>query len=426
MDAAELIDDLSKFISDRVLTEPNLYGAAAVALACVVSLALARGVSSALNNVKAVWLTPRARDALLDIVFPLSWLLLIGIGVIIAGLLGWRGGVLSVTLNLVTAWVVIRLISASITTSHWSRTFATVVWGYAALSITGIDEPLKELLASASVSLGQVSISVLSVIEGVVTLAALLWLSTVVMHFVERRVGATKDLTPSVQVLIGKLLRIMLVTAAFLITLGIVGVDLTALAVFGGAIGVGLGFGLQKIFANLISGIILLLDKSIKPGDVIAIGNYYGKVDSLGARYVSVYTRDGIEHLIPNEDLIANPVENWSYSQNLLRLKVSVGVHYKSDVYLARRLCLEAAAATPRVLEEPKAVCHLQGFGDSSVDLEIRFWINDPMNGRANVTSDLLLLVWDLFHQNDIEIPYPQRDLHLRSGSLALPDPHDT
>ncbi len=185
----------------------------------------------------------------------------------------------------------------------------------------------------------------------------------------------------------------------------------------GGAIGVGIGFGLQKIFSNLISGFILLLDKSIKPGDTIIVEGSYGRVDTLSARYVSVITRDGIEHLVPNEEMIVNRVENWSYSHNNVRLRIPVGVHYNSNVRKAIELCLQAADETERVLKSPKPACLLKGFGDSSVDLEIRIWVRDPMNGCSNVKSQVLLSVWDKFHEHNIEIPYPQRDLHLRSVS---------
>lgn len=194
---------------------------------------------------------------------------------------------------------------------------------------------------------------------------------------------------------------------------------MTAFTVFSGAIGVGVGFGLQKIVSNLISGVILLIDKSIKPGDVISVGDEYGWVNSLGARYVSVVTRDGTEHLIPNEELITQRVENWSYSNNLVRLRAPVGVHYKSDVRHAISLCIEAARATPRVLQDPAPVCLLKGFGDSSVDLEIRFWIQDPAEGMSNVLSEVLLRVWDRFHEEGVEIPYPQRDLHIRTPAPA-------
>ena len=185
----------------------------------------------------------------------------------------------------------------------------------------------------------------------------------------------------------------------------------------GGAIGVGIGFGLQKIFSNLISGFILLLDKSIKPGDTINVEGSYGRVETLSARYVSVITRDGIEHLVPNEEMIINRVENWSYSHDNVRLRIPVGVHYNSDVNKAIALCLEAADEVDRVLKIPKTACLLKGFGDNSVDLEVRIWVRDPMNGCANVRSQVLLQIWNKFHEHNIEIPYPQRDLHLKSIS---------
>lgn len=174
--------------------------------------------------------------------------------------------------------------------------------------------------------------------------------------------------------------------------------------------------------SNLISGVILLLDKSIKPGDVIGIGDTYGWINSLGARYVSVVTRDGIEHLIPNEELITQRVENWSYSNNLVRLKVIVGVSYHSDLRKVMALCLEAAAESPRVLKEPNSVCLLKGFGDSSVDLDLRFYINDPKNGTSNVKSDVLLRIWEKFQAHGIEIPFPQRDLHIKTSAPTLAD----
>ena len=195
-----------------------------------------------------------------------------------------------------------------------------------------------------------------------------------------------------------------------------VGIDLTALAVFTRALGVGLGFGLQKVVSNFVSGIILLMEKSVKPGDVIAVDDSYGWVQSLGARYVSVLTRDGIEHIIPNEDFITQKVENWSFSNNDLRLKMDVGVSYDTDVEKAMALCLEAVREQDRVKSKELAVCFLKGFGDSSVDLELRFWIDDPAEGCGNVKSKIYLSIWHKFKKHGIEIPYPQRDLHIRSA----------
>ena len=208
---------------------------------------------------------------------------------------------------------------------------------------------------------------------------------------------------------------ILLVSACVVIVLHYLGLDLTVFALFGGALGLGLGFGLQKVFANLVSGFILLGDKSIKPGDVIQLGDNYGWINFLGSRYVSVVTRNGIEHLIPNENLITGEVINWSYSQNLVRLKVPVGVAYGSDLEKASELMLAAAADTLRVLKDPKPAYLITGFGDNAVNLEVRVWINDPQNGIASVKSDLFRGIWQRFRDHGIEMPYPQRDVHLKS-----------
>ena len=177
----------------------------------------------------------------------------------------------------------------------------------------------------------------------------------------------------------------------------------------------GIGFGLQKVVSNLISGVILLLDKSIKPGDVIEVGDSYGKIQSLGARYVSVITRDGFEYLIPNEDLITQQVINWSFSDRLVRLKIGVGVSYDTDIHKAMDLVVQAARGVNRVLDKPEPMCQLKNFGDSSVDLELYIWIGDPDEGISNVGSTIRLAIWDLFQQHHIKIPFPQRDLHMKS-----------
>ena len=205
---------------------------------------------------------------------------------------------------------------------------------------------------------------------------------------------------------------------AILITIGSVGIDLTALAVIGGAVGFGIGFGLQKVFSNLISGVILLMDKSIKPGDVITVENTYGWVNKLGARYVSIITRDGIEHLIPNETLITQPVSSWTHSDSNTRLRIPIGVHYSTDLELAIRLGIEAAQSQPRVLADPTPRCLVKGFGESAIDLEIRFWIKDADSGVSNIKSAVILEAWRLFQEHGIKIPYPQRDLNLKREEL--------
>ena len=323
--------------------------------------------------------------------------------------------ILSTALILTIAWFIIRLGSSFIENPLISKAVATIIWVIAALNILGFLSPVVDYLDQTKFELGQATLSLYDIVSSIFSIAIFLWIAFFLIKLVDNILKNSSNISLSARALLSKTFKFALVAAAFLFGLSTVGIDLTAFAVLGGAIGVGIGFGLQKIFSNLISGFILLLDKSIKPGDTINVAGQYGRVETLSARYVSVITRDGIEHLVPNEEMIINRVENWSYSHDNLRLKIPVGVHYKSDVNKAIELCLEAAADAKRVMTLPKSVCLLKGFGDSSVDLEIRLWIRDPMSGCSNVKSEVLLGVWNRFHEHGIEIPYPQRDLHLRS-----------
>ena len=359
-------------------------------------------------------LTTGAR-ALAPLALPVCWLTFQWLSVAVAAAMQWPHALVRTTVSLLTAWVAIRLTSSLVRDPVWAKAVALTVWTIAALNILDLLQPTLVLLDQLGLTLGGMRISALTVIKAMLALALLLWVATFASRLLESRIKSAPNLTPSVQVLFTKLLKIVLVTIAVVAALGSVGIDLTAFAVFSGAVGVGIGFGLQKVVANLISGVILLLDRSVKPGDVIAVGQSYGWIDSLGARYVSVVTRDGIEHLIPNEELITSRVENWSYSNNLLRLRAPIGISYGADVRQAMRLCLEAARAAPRVLAQPEPVCLLTGFGDSSVELELGFWIDDPQAGTTNVRSAVLLGVWDRFREHGIEIPFPQRDLHIRT-----------
>lgn len=349
--------------------------------------------------------------------FPFVWLAIQWLFMVLVSGTRWGGQILEITVSLVAAWVAIQFASIFIRNRAAARMVAIFVWTVAALDILDLLNPTVRLLDAAAVELGGFRLSVIVVIKGLILFAILLWVALLLAQTIERRVATSEVLSPSIRVLANQLTKIVLVTIAVVVALASVGVDLTAFAVFTGALGVGVGFGLQKVVANLVSGVMMLLDRSIKPGDVIAVEGTYGWVNFMGARYVSLVTRDGTEHLIPNETLITSSVENWSYSHELLRLKVPIGISYKSDPHRAIELIKEAAAEVERVLADPSPVCLMTGFGDSSVDLEARIWINDPRNGVSNVKSEVLLRVWDKFHQEGIEIPFPQRDLHLKSAT---------
>lgn len=319
--------------------------------------------------------------------------------------------------NLTGAWAAIRLASSFISDAFWARTAALIAWTLAALNILGWLDPAMLFLDGLGFSLGEDRrISVLTVLRATIVLAVFYWIASALSRLMSSRVQQLPNLNPSARILITKAAQIVLMAAAGLMALSAMNIDLSALAIFGGAIGLGIGFGLQKIFSNLVSGILLLLDRSIKPGDVISVDETYGKVSTLGMRFASVITRDGHEHLIPNEEFITSKVINWSYSDSSVRIKKVIGVSYGSDIRLAQKLIIEAASTVARVSANPAIRCHLRNFNDNSVDLEIRFWIRDPHLGVNNVTSDVLFAIWDAFQENGIEFPFPQRDVHLVGG----------
>ncbi len=318
------------------------------------------------------------------------------------------------------AWVLIRLSANLVRNPRLARAIAVVAFVVAALNIARLLGPTAGLLDAMAITIGTLRLSALLALKGIALLVVLLWAANLIARVIEQRLGSFPGITPTMHVLAAKLARIVLLTLAVVLALGAVGIDLTAFAVFSGAIGVGVGFGLQKVVSNLVSGVILLVDRSIKPGDVIEIDGTYGWISRMNARYVSVVTRNGTEFLIPNEDLITQRVTNWTYSNDLVRLHVPVGVGYDSDLRQAIALAIEAAGAVERVLHEPRPACLVTGFGDSTVNLDLRVWIADPRAGTANVRSEVLLQLWDRFRAHGITLPFPQRDLNIRDpGELG-------
>ncbi|MGI9415983.1 MAG: mechanosensitive ion channel family protein [Hyphomicrobiales bacterium] len=335
-----------------------------------------------------------------------------------------RSYLIFVAASLVTAGVAITILSRFIRNRSVANLLAVTAWCIAALNITSLLDETVELLDAAAFSLGEVTISALVIIKGITLLAVLLWLAAITGNFLDRKIRESLELTPTLQVLIGKAIKFALIAAALLFSLSATGIDLTVLTIFSGALGLGIGFGLQKVAANLVSGIIILLDRSIKPGDVIELGGSVGWISSLRARYVSVVTRDGIEHLIPNEAFVTERVINWSFTTAAVRLEISFGVDYKSDPHQVRELAVEAVAALPRVIAAPKPVCHVTGFGDSSVDFVLRFWIEDPKNGLVNIRGAAFLALWDTFKDHDIQIPFPHRELRINEPvHVAMQEP---
>ncbi len=359
-------------------------------------------------------------SGLLPLFLPLSWIVALWISILVAGRFGWPSHLVNIVLNLAAAWLVVRFATALIPNAVVSRTVAIIAWTVAALSILGMLSPIIEALAAASFSLGEARMSLLTLLEAVGTTVVLIWGSLVIARIVEKRMTRMTALSPSFRVIFGKLFKFCLLGIAVMLSLGVFGIDLTAFAVFTGALGVGLGFGLQKSMANLFAGVILLIDKSIKPGDIIEVSGTFGWVTGVRARYVEVETRDGTEFLIPNEDIITQKVFNWTHQDENVRLKLPVRVAYDADVRKALDLMNEAANRCPRVLKEPAPNPQVMALGENGVELELRFWIADVRNGVHNVSSEVLIELLDLFREHDVRVPLPQRDLYIHKFPKAI------
>ena len=330
-----------------------------------------------------------------------------------------RSYLLSVCAKLALAWLVIRLLTSVIRNPFTLRLVSVSAWLVAALSIIGQLDPVIAALDSVSVTLGGLRLTPLLLIQLAVLLAVALWLSNVASNFAENQIARTGDLTPSVQVLLVKVIRIGLMVFAIAIALSAVGINLSALTVFSGAAGVGIGFGLQKIVANFISGIILLVDKSVKPGDLVTIGDNSGRISAMKTRYISVAAGDGREFLIPNEDLVTQKVTNWTYTDKYTLVKVIFGTNYDADPKLVCNLAIETAAANARALKNKPPNCLLTDFTDAGMKFSLTFWLADP-DGMDNVKSDVMLALWDAFKRENIRVPYPVRELRVRGGALPV------
>jgi len=333
-----------------------------------------------------------------------------------------RSYLISIAATLATAWLLVGLAARLVRNKALRRLVTWALWVYVTLHVLDLTGEAASFLDGLAIEFGSFRLSALAVVKALVVTGLLVALARTTTQVTAARIRRNEDFSPSMQVLAIKFTQVALYGAAFFIGLKAVGFDLTGLAVLSGAIGVGLGFGLQKVVSNLVSGIIILLDKSIKPGDVISLGETFGWINSLGARYVSVVTRDGKEYLIPNEDLITGQVVNWSHTNDFVRLDIYFGTSYADDPHKVREIAIAAARSVDRVLVSRPPVCHIVGFGDSSVDYILRFWIRDPTAGLTNIRGNVFLALWDAFRENGISIPFPQREVRLL-GERAAPAP---
>jgi small-conductance mechanosensitive channel len=302
---------------------------------------------------------------------------------------------------------------------NFERGFSLAVWALVALHIIGVLPDLVALMEAISFPAGKQRLNLWQVMHGLVTVAATVLMALWVGGVLEARLNRADGLDSNLRVVFVRLGRALLIVIAVLISLPMVGIDLTTLSVFGGALGVGLGLGLQRIASNYVSGFIILLDRSIRMGNIISVGNDRGVVTRITTRFTVLRGLSGVEALVPNELLVSSVVSNESYSDRQVRIALPIQVAYECDLERAMVILVEAATAQPRVLAEPAPVALLLSFADSGINLELGFWIGDPEQGTGVIRSDINLKVWRDFKAAGIEIPYPQREVRVIGESTV-------
>lgn len=302
----------------------------------------------------------------------------------------------------------------------WERAIAWTIWIGVALHLTGLLPELLALLDDFSFPLGKQQISLLLILQGALSVAATMLLVLWLGSTMERRLMRMEPMDMNLRVVLAKLVRATLIVLGVMVALSAVGIDVTLLSVFGGALGVGLGFGLQKIASSYVSGFIILLDRSIRIGDMVTVDRHMGRVTRITARHIVVRNLEGVEAIIPNDTLITSTVLNHSYSDRDTRMAIPVQISYASDLERAMRILTDVARAHPRVLADPEPKAYVREFADNGIQLELGIWIDDPEEGQLNLRSDLNLEIWREFQKNSIEIPFPQREIRL-VGAPALP-----
>ncbi|MBB4172186.1 mechanosensitive ion channel domain-containing protein [Rhizobium sp. BK538] len=422
MDFQETVNATGYWLQTVVLNEWTVYQAVVVVAGYLFCGFLAKRIEPALETrARTIKGNPDLLRVIIAFMRRLRWLFLIvwlWIADVILSRFGWPSyrWLVGIALTLVAAWFVIAVLTRIIRNQMLARVVAVAGWFYFALYALGLDQAILTALDGVAVNLGAARLSMLLVLKAIVLSAALVWLAVLIGSMSSHWIQNSADLTPSLKVLISKLIKISLIGLAIAVALSATGIDLTALTIFSGAVGVGIGFGLQKVVSNFISGIIILLDKSIKPGDTITLGETFGAIRDLRSRFVSVITRDGKEYLIPNEDFISQQVVNWSFSSEYVRIEVDFGTSYDSDPHEVARIAAEAAKTIPRVASaHAQPVCWMTAFGSSSLDFKLRFWISDPSNGLTNVRGQVLMALWDAFKAAGISIPFPHREIIMKT-----------
>ena len=383
---------------------------------------------------------PLLRHIFSRVLLPLL-MLLVGAPVLLIWQLAGQAAVWLQLLMLAAYWMImIRLVLAVIHQalpengfSDWlERAAGSTLWGCFLLWVSGVDDLIIRWMQSLKLSIGAARLSLYTILTGLLWVGIVMVLMMWLAKWINTRIMRSTQLDINLRIVLGKTVKTLLMVLSVLIALPMVGIDLTVLSVFGGALGVGLGFGLQKIASNYVSGFIILADRSIRPNDRLTVNNFTGYVSEITARYVVLRSGGGQEALIPNETFVTSTVINDSYTARSLKHSLNVQVSYQSDLEQAIAILKEAAAEQPRVSKDPAPSAHLVGFGDNGVDLILGFWVNDPENGLLDLSSKILLSIWHRFKDAGIEFPYPQREVRILNDATPpsavqiSPDKTDT
>ena len=426
----ELVNTAVEWLKHHVLTPENLIAISVQILVIIAAILIGRMLAPRVRRLidfgfsklpeqlaeRAQQYAPLVLDHGLR---PALWIGCLWIGQTVLAGMGQPFILVRIAASLATAWLVIKLVTQFIP-EDYRKSVAWFAWGLAVLNAMGILDDVWRAINSKGLEFGGKDARLINlefVLQALMMAAIFIYAAQWLSKRLKARVETLPKVEPSLRILMSNAIQIGLFIAAAFLTMTSIGIPLGGLAVFGGALGVGLGFGMQQIVANFISGVILLTDRSIKPHDVIEVDETYGEVQSLGLRYASVITRDGKEHLIPNEQLVTNKVVNWSYSDNLVRIKRRFLVEYESDLRLAASLAIEAAQEQERVMKDPAPKCLLMEFGEEAVEMEARFWIRDPQNGINNIGSDVMFAMWDKFKEHGIDLPLGQDEIRIMGDS---------
>ena len=393
---------------------------AAIAVGFIINKISSAKLAQIINRLHAPNIVKRALQKIRKSLAPVSIFILLSLCLAIVPLVvpDIRLGLVDAVTRLTAAWIVIRLVVQIVHNPTMRNVIAFITWSIAALSIFGFLDNTVEMLHATSLTIGDFELTALTVVKCLIATMIMVYIASSMSRTVERRLINIPGMTSGSRLLIGKIVRIVLTILAVMIGLTMAGVNLSALAVFSGAVGIGVGLGLQRGVSNLFTGMMLLMDRTIQPGDVIELSTGgIGTVKQMGSRCTEVITLDRRSYLIPNEELVTQPVINWSRGGRESLVSVVFGVDYSHNPHQIITLATATTDGNPRVLQFPEPSCLFIGFGDNSLDFQLNFWIADPENGTAGVKSEILLALWDVFDQHNIKIPYPHREVFIHNKS---------